>query len=90
MGRNADKSIENPLTSYFRQSIPSGAHSRPELQSPGGKGPSDEAPVAVDVSTFPDTLLSPAVTVSVDSRAGRSLSNQRIKIIGCGVQQYTV
>lgn len=90
MVRNADKSTENPLTSYFRRRTPSGTHSRPELQSPGGRGPGDEAPVVADVSTFPDVLISPAVSVSVDTRAGRSLSNQRIKIIGCGVKQYTV
>lgn len=85
MGRNVDKSIETPLTSYFRQSNPSGAHSRPELQSPGGRGPGDEAPVVADVSTFPDALISPEVSVSVDSQARRSLSNQRIKT----VKQYT-
>lgn len=86
---NADRSTENPLTSYFRHNNPDGAHSRPELQSPGGRGPSDEAPVAADVSTFSDTLISPVACVSVDSQAGRFLSNQRIKIIGCGVKQDT-
>lgn len=78
--------MENPLTSYFRWSIPTGALSRPELQSPGGRGPGDEAPVVGDVSTFPDPFISPAVSVSVDAQAGCSQSNQRIKIIGCGVK----
>lgn len=71
--KNADKSKENPLTSYFRWTNPSGAQNRPGLQSPGGRGPGDEAPVAADVSTFP-THSSPRQHVSQKTLSSDTLA----------------
>lgn len=45
--------------------------------------------MAAYVSTSPDYLYSPAIHLSVDSLAGRTSSNHRIKIIGLKVKEYS-